>query len=234
LITTARVVTLSGANRGTSREKWVNVAGSASDGDFDAIFGKGSKEDGYNVGQFYTDSSDHRGHNVSTKVTLPPEVSGQISEVVQSGQVPQYRTANDLIRDAIVHRLHWLNENVFDDDHLRSVLTFEMMTTVQENYVQEIGRRNDFIERTLETLTTLEANDRQMLVQALDWHEDAVENWPEVWRDQVHAITENIRNRNGIKRTTRRGSTLKAGQGNQGDEGAGVIQLDDRRHHDTR
>lgn len=67
---------------------------------------------GYSVDQFYTGSRDRRGFRGSTyKIQVSPEVSGELAALVASKEFPEYRTSHDVIRDALVHRLHWLSEH---------------------------------------------------------------------------------------------------------------------------
>lgn len=67
---------------------------------------------GYSPEKFYTRSTDARGHTETMWLRLPPSLARVIAEVVQSRKIPQYRTAQDLVRDAIVHRLHYLKEKL--------------------------------------------------------------------------------------------------------------------------
>lgn len=77
---------------------------------------------GYKISNFYTRSTDSRGHKESIHLKVPPEIASTMSQIVQKGSIPQYRTVQDLIRDAIVHRLHYLNEqHLMDQESHRLV-----------------------------------------------------------------------------------------------------------------
>ena len=64
----------------------------------------------YSVDNFYTKSKDMQGHSTVYHVRLPDYVAGEIGSMIESRRIPDYRTAADLIRDAITHRLHYLSQ----------------------------------------------------------------------------------------------------------------------------
>ena len=68
-------------------------------------------DDSYDPNEFYTASADRRGHSDTFYVKVPPYVASALSQFIQSGKVPQYKTVQDFIRDAIVHRIHYLMYN---------------------------------------------------------------------------------------------------------------------------
>lgn len=65
---------------------------------------------GYDPRKFYTKATDSRGHRESINLKVSPAIARLLSEIVQSRAVPAYKTVGDVVRDAIVHRLHWLDE----------------------------------------------------------------------------------------------------------------------------
>lgn len=70
----------------------------------------------YSVEKFYTKSTDGHGHRVNARTQIPPGVAAQVSQVIASRRVPEYKTPGDLYRDAIYHRLHWLAEEYCIED----------------------------------------------------------------------------------------------------------------------
>lgn len=62
----------------------------------------------YSQNKFYTKATDGRGHSENVQVKLSPNIIGALSSIVQSKGIPEYRTIQDIIRDAVVHRLHYL------------------------------------------------------------------------------------------------------------------------------
>jgi hypothetical protein len=47
-------------------------------------------------------------------VKVPPQTAGELASIVASRVFPTYRTSNDFVRDAIVHRVHDIAEMVKD------------------------------------------------------------------------------------------------------------------------
>lgn len=64
------------------------------------------EDGGYARTHFYTAGTDKRGHSERLVARVPPTVMGEVAHLVQSGLIPEYRTAADFVRDAIHHRLH--------------------------------------------------------------------------------------------------------------------------------
>lgn len=67
-----------------------------------------ASSDPYNPNDFYTSGVDHRGHSSTQRVSLPPDLAGQLAALVASRKFPHYDTVQALIRDAVVHRLKHL------------------------------------------------------------------------------------------------------------------------------
>lgn len=66
----------------------------------------------YSVEKFYTRSRDRSRNHASYRVNIPEELSGEIAAMIASGKIPEYKTAGDFIRDAVVHRLKWVSDNL--------------------------------------------------------------------------------------------------------------------------
>lgn len=64
----------------------------------------------YSPKKFYTKSSDSKGHSDTIWLKVPVSLSSALAAIVQSRAIPEYRTSQDICRDAIVHRLHYLYE----------------------------------------------------------------------------------------------------------------------------
>lgn len=68
----------------------------------------------YNLDEFYCRGSDKRGHSGQIALRIPPDVYGVIDTLFQTRKFP-YKTLQDLIRDAIVHRAYHLRSQLQDD-----------------------------------------------------------------------------------------------------------------------
>lgn len=60
---------------------------------------------------YYRQASDTHGHSVVENFRLNPNHVGQVNKAVGDELTP-YKTRADFYRDAIVHRLQWLSQNV--------------------------------------------------------------------------------------------------------------------------
>jgi len=90
----------------------------------------------YDVGRLYTQSADAKGHSDLLHVRVKPWISSKIAELIAARQL-DYKTVQEFVRDAIVHRLHyWYEEKGLDDINsiLRHIFTMQ-------DYLEEEQRR---------------------------------------------------------------------------------------------
>lgn len=67
-----------------------------------------SEAGGYDPDEIMNRSQDHNGHSTNQRVYIQPTWKAMMEQVVQSDQWPEYRTFQDVVRDALYHRLHWI------------------------------------------------------------------------------------------------------------------------------
>lgn len=104
----------------------------------------------YSVSSFYTRSRDSTRNHASYRVNIPEQVSGEIAALVASGKVPEYRTSGDVIRDALVHRLKWLDENL-PDMNLEDAIKWE----VSMNGVLKSKQSKEMEEHTVSSMVEM-------------------------------------------------------------------------------
>lgn len=66
----------------------------------------------YAPDRFYTGSTNKKGFGQVVRIQIPPTITNEISALIASRAIPEYRTAQDFYRDAMIHRLHWIMQNV--------------------------------------------------------------------------------------------------------------------------
>jgi len=66
-----------------------------------------SEGGGYDPDEIMTRSQDHNGHSTNQRVYIPPMWKALLEQLSQSDQWPEYRTFQDVVRDALYHRLYW-------------------------------------------------------------------------------------------------------------------------------
>jgi hypothetical protein len=101
-----------------------------------------TSDDGYDAKHYYTQSSDAKGHHAKMQIKVPTNIAGEIARLVQSGIIPEYDTAQAMVRDAIIHRLHMVNEWIKDEDLTRTIT----MWTIHEHAIAKASQREQFKE----------------------------------------------------------------------------------------
>lgn len=70
-----------------------------------------TEDSNYSLDDFYTKSTDGRGHGDLVHIKLAPYLLGSLRELVESPEFPAYRTLADILRDSLYHRVHYLSEH---------------------------------------------------------------------------------------------------------------------------
>ncbi len=94
---------------------------------------------------FYTQASDKKGHTAKITVQFPVNVAGEIASAIQSGKIPEYKTAQDFVRDAVIHRLHHI-QNLIDDPDLERKIT---MWTIHNEALRARQQREEYVDMML-------------------------------------------------------------------------------------
>lgn len=71
---------------------------------------------GYDKEHVYTRATDGHGHSDALYIKVSPAVMACISEAIE--KVNSYRSKGDFLRDAIIHRLHEINEWTKNPGHI--------------------------------------------------------------------------------------------------------------------
>lgn len=121
---------------------------------------------GYRADRFYTRSVDRHGHGEQMRLRVPQGIDSQMYAAVS--QVPYYRHVNDLIRDAVIHRLEALQHaGILDDDGVRRMVELE-------RYLADSERRGQEIEQMQAAVADIDAR-LEGCYRAEDWQMFAME-----------------------------------------------------------
>lgn len=90
----------------------------------------------YDERKFYTYSEDKKGHSSYVRLWIPKNLAGQIGRVVNSGQIPEYRSSQDFYRDAMFHRAHQVSRWL-DDGNLKTELGMAILIAEEEEINQQ-------------------------------------------------------------------------------------------------
>jgi len=92
-------------------------------------------ETGYRADRFYTRSVNADGHGEKLSVRVPQGIDSQMHAAVAA--VAQYHSLHDLIRDAVVHRLEWIQRSYQLGDGARRMLELQRIEAEMEARTQE-------------------------------------------------------------------------------------------------
>lgn len=169
----------------------------------------GTEIGGYDVSRFYTRATDGQGHKESIHVKIPPYIARLMAELVESGAVPAYRTSGDIVRDALVHRLHWLDEQGYLRGSREARTLLRLQVAMQQRLDQEHNHQTYLrqIEQTAATARSLALMGPEGVEQARSMVEQMLEAVAAVddspfWRERYRQALEEILKE--LSRLTRR------------------------------
>lgn len=143
------------------------------------------EDNNYSRDNFYTRSVDSKGHKETFHVPTPPAIFGQVGELVAQRMIPAYRSPQDFVRDAIVHRLRDIAEMTANGT-LNRVLSLEIIACQQEQMMvemQEFARVLDLSEKVMEQAAKSE--DVGMLEQAISYGKNQAEEIREPYKGRL-------------------------------------------------
>ncbi len=65
---------------------------------------------GYSPDKFYVRATDGKGHSENVQTKISPSLLGELSAIIAAKEIPEYRTVQDFIRDAVLHRAKYVAE----------------------------------------------------------------------------------------------------------------------------
>ena len=138
---------------------------------------------------YYTRGSDGRGNGHEVRVRVQPTVAGQIQSIIEQRRIPEYHTMADLVRDAIVHRLKYLEQEVLDDPALTRAMRTET-SLAEANRMYGVVKRNDEVVSSMrETLAAMsQVGNPEMLAQVVTTTKDLAEGYDEPWRSRLEEL----------------------------------------------
>lgn len=89
----------------------------------------------YSEDRFYTRSVNSDGHGERKQIRFPQGIDTQMEKAV--AEVPEYNTVHDLVRDAVLHRLEYLQKRYNLGDGARRMLELERIRADMTRHGQE-------------------------------------------------------------------------------------------------
>jgi len=105
--------------------------------------------DFYDPNEFYTASQDKKGHSFHMRVNLPKPLGGLLYGLIQSAVVPQYRSVEDIARDAVYHRVKQIARAI-DDGELEATVDMAMLHA-QELQITETAQHAEELIDAMQT-----------------------------------------------------------------------------------
>lgn len=138
--------------------------------------------DAYDPNEIVTRAQDDHGHSVNPRVTLPKTWNAVLAQIVNSDDWPEYRTTQDVIRDALYHRFHWINTQK-DRHHIPEVQAAIIRARYLrrlENHLHEALAWDEFRKKI----------DQVLLEQINEGNEAGVRDFIEDFRDEIRDVPE--------------------------------------------
>ena len=159
----------------------------ADDADIEALF-QPETTARYDAGRVYRRSTDDNGNKTSLTVTVPATLAARIAVVVASRQIPAYRTGADFLRDAVYHRLHWIEQMIADGG-----VSNEIRLEIGLAEIDAVRSEMETMAQTLETYRALlrgavKQGDRDALTTALDHLDETLPTLREPYRSGLRRV----------------------------------------------
>ncbi len=151
--------------------------------------------DFYDPNEFYTASQDKKGHSFHMRVNLPKPLGGQLYGLIQSAVVPQYRSVEDIARDALYHRVKQIARAI-DDGELEATVDMAMLHA-QELQITETAQHAEELIDAMQTNAAMmwQRNDAKSLKKFLAERRSVSDSLVEPYRTDYLAVIKNYEGR---------------------------------------
>lgn len=147
----------------------------------------GTADSGYDPDEFYCSTRSPDGQSFSMSVTIPAAMASQIGRIVQSGEFP-YKTREDMIRDALHHRLHHLDQMGDLGIETRRRIALWRRQEELDRHEAEIEATERLIKETAQMVERARGKgDRVLLEKVVQEAEAAAADLHEPWRQMLLA-----------------------------------------------
>ncbi len=163
----------------------------------DPYAGVRSTGDNYDPTEFYVEGRDRHGHDDNRRVRLNPTITAEVSRLIASGALAgtPIGNVNDFIRDAMVHRMHFIAQMVKDQhfteaaEDARRLARADSMVREQKAKAKIIQDADDSFEMSAV------AQDWEVVQSLLDLYEPMVERLRAPYSGQLEVILKRARQR---------------------------------------
>ena len=153
----------------------------------DDPFGVESKD--YSPHKFYTKSGDGLLPK-NVQVPIPSGIYAQVQQLINGDKLPGYRSVQDMVRDAIYHRLRFVNQEL-DDGTLERLLDIWGHRSRMEMSKDEMTGLVRIVEETKETLgIACDGGDWDMVKYILEEARQLVDQIREPYKAKLNKVIE--------------------------------------------
>lgn len=149
--------------------------------------------DKYSLDAFYTTSVNNHDHSDPMSVKVPATLNAIMGALIQSGRLPDYKTRQDLVRDAVTHRLQYLS-TVVEVDGIEEWVRQEHALKQAENKRQRRVGRDKIVENNREEVRIACAGQERGIIMDLIVDLQGVMEWlvEEPWRGQMEGLMKEL------------------------------------------
>lgn len=148
---------------------------------------------GYKRSTVYNRSTDQYGNYDQRNVKFPPDVMARTEELLASKSNPSYRTTHDVIRNGLVHVLHFEAERANDPDTIAWVNHLAHVAKMDRRAAQNLEWKGT-IEQVGETLATMKADkDPASIRDTIDDVTPSLDIMPEPYRTRLAEVLDGYR-----------------------------------------
>lgn len=154
---------------------------------FDPFKLEGGKDD-YSLDRFFPQSRNKHDHSIKMTVYTKPDVAARINFFVASEDFPDINSQQDFIRDAEIHRLHYL-ENHYEVPGLSKWLKMQRRIAVREEtdrFLAAMKEEYDALVLSIETARA--AEDGVRLREIIEHYEEALDDFDEPYYTKFRTL----------------------------------------------
>jgi hypothetical protein len=151
---------------------------------------------GYDIDGFFTRSTGANGAPGEVKyMKFSPSILSAVANIVYSRQFPSYRNDQDFIRDAVVHRVRYINQKLADGETEDIINTHVKLSRIEARQLQmaEMSRILSLHEEAMRT--AIDTGDMEFLQELIDDAESDLGDLRSVYRRKLEALIEKYRER---------------------------------------
>lgn len=163
----------------------------------------------YDRRKFYTYSEDKKGHSSQVRIRVPKNLSGQVHRIIGTGIIPELRSVNDFLRDAITHRAYEVAQWI-DDGELKAEVHMMALRSEEARVKQTRLDAEALIGETRENLeSAYRRGDFEWIVNHIGDLYGNTSAIPELYRNEYVAMLDEFMNKEGVREKANRGNVTR-------------------------